>query len=366
MKSITASSAAIPAGDPSGCAAPIDDLSVAARLSLDDLRRLCQTLAVEMGLTPVEVQPYGSYVDLVFTSTVLLRQRQVLIRASTDAASQGALARLQADAADRGCVDYLLIATRSAEDASITESEHLLGPAGFIGRCRESAMVEWRQRVPSARPVAYQAARQRAEALKELDTYGLTWLPALARNRLPVALRESTIPADEWFERVVFRVATTVFRINGVRLGSASRGKRVGDALLWWRGRLALLDCKAAYSGYKLDVNDERRLLEYARQRQPGYGESDGIDCIVLVSSEFPTFDAAPNRFTDRRRRFREVGSDLACLRADDLVEAALGLLRTADDTRQAESVSWQRVLCQGMVTRERLISACGGATGRP
>lgn len=366
MKRIAASSTAIPATDAGNNTAAIDDQSVAARLSLDGVRRLCQTLAVELGLTPAGIQRYGSYVDLVFTSTVLLRQRQVLIRACTDPVSSAALASLRTAAADRGCADYLLIATKPSDDELAAKSEHVLGPAAFTALCRQSPMIAWRRRIPSVRRDAYQTARQRAEALIELDAYGLTWLPALSRNRLPWTLRHSAVPADEWFERVVFRVATTVFRINGLRLGSASRGQRVGDALLWWRGRLVLLDCKAAYSGYRLDVDDERRLLEYARQRHPGYGDSEMIDCVVLVSSDFPTFDADPRRFAERRRRFREVGSDLACIRADDLVDAALLMLRAGDDTRRAESLAWHRVLCQGMVRKQRLLKACGDAAGRP
>jgi hypothetical protein len=364
MKSIAAVNTATPTEETAEMSAPADDLSVAAGLSLDDVRRLCQTLAVELGLTPAAIQRYGSHIDLIFSSTVLLRPRQVLVRVSTEPASLAAIDSVRAEAADRGYADYLLVSSHPSQDESIGESEHLLGAAGFIGLCRRSAMVEWPSRRPRARRAAYQTARQRAETLSTLDTFGLSWLPALSRHRLPLALRGSDIAPDEWFERAVFRVVTTVFRVNGLRLGSASRGKRVGDALLWWRERLVLLDCKAAYSGYRLGVDDERRLLEYARQRQPGHCASEVIDCVVLVSSEFPTFDAEPRRFAERRRRFREVGSNLACVRADDLVDAAIAMLQASDDTRRAESVAWQRVLCQGMVTKERLLSVCHDATG--
>ncbi|HZO68692.1 MAG TPA: hypothetical protein VFB74_27170 [Kribbellaceae bacterium] len=366
MKSIAASNTANPAAGAPDDDVPTDDLSEASRLALDDVRRLCQTLAVELGLTPAGIQLYGSHVDLLFSSTVLLRPRQVLIRATTDPASILALDNVRAEAADRGCADYLLVSSHPSQDEQIAGSEHVLDAAGFIDLCRRSAMVEWPNRRPRVSRAAYQTARQRAEALSELDVLGLAWLPALARHRLPPTLRHSTVTADEWFERAVFCVITTVFRVNGHRLGSASRGKRVGDALLWWRGRLVLLDCKAAYSGYRLGVDDERRLLDYARQRQPGYCDSEVIDCVVLVSSEFPTFDADPKRFVERRRRFQEAGSNLACVRADDLVDAALAMLQAGDDTRRAESVAWHRVLCQGMVTNDRLLGACRAAIGGP
>jgi hypothetical protein len=220
---------------------------------------------------------------------------------------------------------------------------------------------------PPADRARYRISRgpARAQQLKELDTFGLSWLPALSPNRLPWVLRDSTIPADEWFECITFRLATSVFRVNGVRLGPATRGQRVGDTLLWLRGRLALLDCKAAQNGYKLGVDDERRLLDYARGRYAGHCESDRVSCVTLVSFGFHTFEADPRRFNARRQRFRDIGSDLACIRADDLVDAALRMLSRADDTRIPEAVAWRRILTQGLAQRERLLRYCAIAAGR-
>lgn len=336
-----------------------DDVSAAASLSLDQLRRLCQAIAVDAGLFFVGAQRYGRYYDLLFTSTVLLHPRHVLVRVATEPPSGAMLEALAGEAVDRGCADFLLISTKPGLDPAMANSEHVLGPAAFVDLCRRSPMVEWRDRRPTTHIGAYRAAQRRARHLKELDSFGLSWLPALSRNRLPWVLRDSTITADEWFERVTFRLATSVFRANGVRFGTASRGRRVGDALLWWRGRLALLDCKAAQNGYKLGVDDERRLLDYARARYPGYGDSDTVDCVVLVSSGFPTFEADRQRFDNRRARFRDAGSDLACVRADDLVDSALVLLGGDGDTRFVDSICWPRILADGLVQRERLLTSC-------
>ncbi|MDT5028310.1 MAG: hypothetical protein QOE61_4736 [Micromonosporaceae bacterium] len=69
-----------------------EDAAAMSALSLGDLRRLCQTLAVELGLLPGGFQPYGRHADLRLTSTVLLRPRQVLIRMTLEAPSRAALA----------------------------------------------------------------------------------------------------------------------------------------------------------------------------------------------------------------------------------------------------------------------------------
>ncbi len=335
------------------------DAAAMSALSLEDLRRLCQTLAVELGLVPGGFQRYGHYADLRLTSTVLLRPRQVLIRMTLEAPARATLAALAAAAAEVGCADFLLVGAAVPVEPDVESSEHVLGPSAFMTLCRQSSMVGWADGRPVVRTQAYRDARRRAERLRELDTYGLAWLPALSRNRRPWSLRDSSVPADEWFERATFRTATDVFRMNGIRFGSAMRGQRVGDVLLWRDGQLVLLDCKAAQNGYKLEVDDERRLLDYASGRYPGYCETDRLSCVLLVSSAFPTFDANDRRFQTRRQRFRNIGCDLACIRADDLVDAALALLAQAEDTRIAAAVPWRRILSQGMVQRDRLMRYC-------
>lgn len=82
MKSIATSSSKTAVESPRGNAVPMDDLSLAAQLPLDQVRRLCQAMAVELGLTPAGIERYGSWIDLIFTSTVLLRERHVLGRVS--------------------------------------------------------------------------------------------------------------------------------------------------------------------------------------------------------------------------------------------------------------------------------------------
>ncbi len=298
MSFVAASSRASP--DRAETVAPAtsqDELAV-SQLTLDELKELCQVITAEMGLSVKGLQRYARHMDLSLESTVLLRPHLVLLRLATHQPSAAALDALAAEAFDRGCADYFLLATKSASEQAVGASEHVLGPAEFVDLCRRSHSVGWLGQKPVPRKDTYRRARHRADALKEVDSVGLAWLPALSRNRLPWALRHSRVPADEWFERVTFRLATMVFRINGVRLGAANRGQRVGDALLWWRGRLILLDCKAAQNGYRLEVDDERRLLEYARRSYPGYVISERVECVLLVSSGFPTFELDHGRVT--------------------------------------------------------------------
>lgn len=327
-------------------------------INIEELKRLCLVLMGEMDLVVEEKLDYGSYLDLKLQSTVLLRPRSVLVRLTTAPVTQDDLAALVRDGNDGGCADYLLLSTAPSQDELVRSSQHYLGPDELLDLCRRSHTVGWIGHRPVARSETYLQARRRAAHLIEVDTLGLSWLPALCRNRLPRSLRDSAIPANEWFEIAVFRLITRLFRIDGLRLGAATRGKRVGDALLWWQGNLALLDCKAAQDGYRLEVDDERRLVEYAKQRQDGLPVDGQIRFVVLISSSFPVFDADRRRFRERRRAFTDVGSDLACIRADDLVDAALVLARNTDDTRSLSSLPWCRLLAEGIVARSSLIEA--------
>jgi hypothetical protein len=359
----------LPGGSPAkrvvDAAADIQAECATTEITLHELKELCLVITAEMGLSVEGAPRHGRYLDLALGSTVLLRPRRVLLRLTTEPPVETALTDLRIEAVDRGCADYLLVGTKNAADVAIATSEHFLGPAGLLDVCRGSYAVGWDEGRPVPRKDAFRLARLRAEELSELDRFGLAWLPALSRDRLPWQLRDSTTPPNEWFERVVFRIATALFQIKGVRLGAAIRGQRVGDALLWWRGRVALLDCKAAHNGYRLDVDDERRLLEYVRTGCPEYGPSERIDCVLLVSSSFPTFDRERRWFTARRNRFIAAGSDLACVRADDLVDAGLAVLRNMNDTRSLDAIAWDQVLAQGLVTRTRLLAHCSRAARR-
>lgn len=338
---------------------------VPAPLTLDELKNLCQVVTAGMGLTVEAVQHYGRHTDLFLGCTVLLRPRRILMRLTTDEADLTSISETAMEAHRRGCADHVLLTTHPLPDGDPTDPEHVMGPAAFFDLLQASYTVGWHHGRPMPRRDAYQLARRRAELLQEHDRIGLAWMPALSRFRLPWQLRDSRVPADEWFERVVFQLATTVFRLGGVRLGTARRGQRVGDALLWSGQQTALLDCKAAQDGYKLGIDDERRLLEYASTTYPEYGFPERPQCVVLVSSSFPTFEQSPRRFTERRKRFIDAGSNLACIRADDLVDGTLALLNGLQDTRAVDALPWSQILAEGMVTRETLLGICAVQPGR-
>ncbi|WP_330186270.1 hypothetical protein KZZ52_01825 [Dactylosporangium sp. AC04546] len=252
------------------------------------MKRLCLVLTAEMNPVVKENLDYGDFLDLKLESTVLLRPRTVLLRLTTTPATRDDLSALIRDGNDGGYADYLLLSTVPSPDEHVRTSQHYFGPDDVLDLCKRSHFVGWAGGRPIARGDAYSQARRRAGHLAELDNIGLTWLPALSRNRLPWPLRNSPVPANEWFEIATFRLATRLFRIDGVRLGAAGRAKRVGDALLWSQGTLVLLDCKAAQDGYRLEVDDERRLVEYAKQQHDGLPVGGKIKYVVLVSSAFP------------------------------------------------------------------------------
>jgi hypothetical protein len=335
-------------------------------LSLAEMKTLCVVVAAGMGLVVAEIRPYRSHTDVFLDCTVLLHPRRVLIRLVVDQVTPTSVQDTAEEARRRDCADYLIITTQPLPPRSLIVSDHVMGPDDFVSLLRSSHAIAWVKGRPQPRRDDYIAARRRAARLQELDHVGLGWLPQLSRFKLPWQLRASTTPADEWFERIVFQLATTTFRLGGVRLGTAKRGQRVGDALLWRGDEVVLLDCKAAQDGYRLDVDDERRLLEYAQQLYPEYGITRRPRCVVLISSAFPIFNSQPHRFAERRQRFVDVGSNLACICADDLVDAGLELLKHVGDTRTVDNIPWCRVLDEGMVTRQSLISHCTVRSGGP
>ena len=349
--------------NPPGELRPGEGQQAGLTLTLAEMKDLCVVVAADMGLVVAETRFHPSGTDVFFSCNIMLHPRRVLIRATIDELTTATLHDVAEEAHRRQCADYLIITARPLP-AGLAPSDHVLGPEKFLALLRSSHAIAWSGKLPRPRRSEFISARRRARRLQEVDRLGLAWLPSLSRFKHPWQLRESATPPDEWFERIVFQLATSTFRLGGLRLGTAKRGQRVGDALLWRDDNFILLDCKAAQDGYRLGIDDERRLLEYAGQSYTQYGFSGQPRCVVLVSSSFPTFDEQPRRFADRRRRFTDAGSDLACIRADDLIEAALELLDHPGDTRAIDGIAWCDLLTEGMVSRQTLVGSCRSSLG--
>ncbi|MEV1170740.1 hypothetical protein [Nonomuraea sp. NPDC049784] len=336
---------------------------VLATLTTQEFRRLCSVVAIEHGLSIVTAVPRGDHEDLILKRRIFLTTREVLMRILFVPAETRHLDELQKDAGRGGYADYLLVAPQVVDQA-LLENDHTLDTVRLARLLSSSALVVPNTvGAPDVDRRGYRLVAQLADATVQ-DRLGLLWLPILAKNRLPIELSEAGTPED-LFEKFFFRLATTVFDFQGERFGTAKRGKRVGDAILVNHDAsvVILADCKAAAAGYVMDVDDERRLVEYARNPQPYQGQAMKVRYVLVISSSFPGTDGHRHPFYTRRSRFHDVGSDLAYLRVEDFLAAALHLLEIApDNTHTARQIDWAFALKDGIVGQESLIKAVDDA----
>ncbi|HKO17289.1 MAG TPA: hypothetical protein VJU82_00230, partial [Acidobacteriaceae bacterium] len=256
-------------------------------------------------------------------------------------------------AAAYGCSDWVLITAGTGEAhpniltfdrlASLLESEPV------IARDSTGAAVLDAQ--------LYDRLSQVGHEIDAHDPSGIKWLPALARNQLPPALARLRTPASALFERYGLRVFTTCLLLGGRRLGASRPGQAEPDALIWdSRGRLALIDFKAAREGWGMERDDLRALMEYgARRYDVPNGHPRVPDAVVVVSSRFKAADAARAR---RAAEFEARGQRLVHLSADDLVSVALHARDLGDrDTSSLTSADWEPVTRHHTPTVDVLLS---------
>ena len=196
-------------------------------------------------------------------------------------------------------------------------------------------------------PTATPTSPPRRQTASAHDPIGLRWLTTLALNRIPPELFGTGQSADRLFERIAFRVMTTVFRFGGRRLGEASRGERVPDSILTepacpseWS---AFLDCKAAGGGYTMSAADERAQVEYVAERRD-LAEADGhrLTHVLILSSHFA------GDFARRAEALAAQGVTLCYLRAADLVRLALEIEAAEEPPAVREAIPWTQIMDAG------------------
>jgi hypothetical protein len=326
--------------------------------SLDRATALCRVLLLEGGWRIDRQQARAGAVDLHVQAVPLWRQRPVRVRLIDRAASRNDLRDLAEVAAAEGLADAVLIETTDAqgERPSLEGSVQVLNADAFERRLRESALVRWDEGQPEPNLGRIEEWWDLARTAAAHDPVGLRWLPTLAANRIPAELEATGQTADELFERIAFRLLTTVFRFSGERLGQAARGQRLPDALLYWpagstTSSSAFLDCKAYAGGFSMSTADERAQREYAiekRQVAEGYGHV--LRFLLILSSDFS------GDFELRRANLlRDARIELAYLRASDLVALALDLELAEERPIVRELYPWDQVLALGQPTLDDL-----------
>lgn len=330
-----------------------------AALNRAQRRKLAQVLLTEGGGRIVEYNHPASYDEFVMEVVPLWNVRRIRARVLTSAADQKAVDRLAERIAEADDAEGLLLDPFDGPSAklSLPANVRLLTAAEMIARLERSALVAWQEHRPS--PSYNRVATQRTldKDAAFLDPVGLRWLPTLALNELPLDLKDGDLPPQDALERVAFRLLTSVFRLGGERYGESRRGERFPDALLTFRSPDmtligALLDCKAAANGYKLESDHELRFEQYVTAMSPELGER-GIDLqfLVVLSSGFPGRSGTRHPFHARNRKMQnDLGVNLAYLKAVDVARAGVALLSNELTPAARESLDWSKTFSAGLV----------------
>jgi hypothetical protein len=240
----------------------------------------------------------------------------------------------------------------------------IVGAAELIERLEAASLITWADDRPSPDLDQYSLLREFDGLLPSLDAVGLRWLVSLSLNKLPQELAHLGQPADRLFERIVFRIFTSVFRFGGRRLGARASGIPAPDSILRApipAARLfsLLTDCKAARDGYVMDIGAERAFRDYVRDyRSEAEADGDPLRYVVVISSRFPT-GRRPHPYVARARHLREqTGLGLVYLRAADLLVLAVAIEQDEASPTVRVAIDWAQIFDEGLVTREGLLSA--------
>lgn len=326
-------------------------------LTREDLRKLCQVLLAELETSLEEFRPTGDFDEFSVTSHLLWRDKIARVRLFHRSVTQTDVSDLEGVVMDSGSAEGVIVEAAEPGDARSTPNVHVLRYSEFLDLLRECALVDWSS--GAARPQIERFRQWSTLALRApvLDPVGLKWLPSLALNRMPPTLPSGAVSADALFERIAFRLLTTVFRLRGWRLGARQRGQRLPDAVIMSaRGSSApfgaLLDCKAAQGGYVMTADHERRFVEYVLELRSEV-ERHGVelDYMLIISSGFPGQVGARHPFYARAQKIKAVcGVNLAYIRAVDLVRLAVDVEAQEASPAAREAIDWTSILDQGLV----------------
>jgi hypothetical protein len=237
-----------------------------------------------------------------------------------------------------------------------TDRVQVVPGSELVARFEESALVTWHDDRPQIDREYYSFLRESESFLPSLDALGLQWLPSLALNKKPPGLAHLSEVPERLFERIAFRVFTTVFRFGGSRKGERYAGKRAPDAVLRSPSESenqfsALMDCKAARDGYVMDADDERALTEYVETQKAELETSESsLKYVVIVSSSFPGSAGDRHPYHGRAAKFTEQGVKLVYLRAADLVRIAIAVEQADMQPSERELIDWGRIFDHGLV----------------
>jgi hypothetical protein len=325
-------------------------------LPRDEVRKLCHGLLLA---DSVVINDYRSNAEMdEFSVTIdgLWQSHSGILRIYHRPIRQTDLEDVRAFAEATGMLESTVVCVQGAEDKlSIVQGVKVVAAAEVADRIVGSALVSWDEDRPSLATDRLEVTLRLAGS-SLLDPVGLQWLPSLALNELPPALVNCGIEPQDLLERKAFRMLTASFRFGGIRYGEAARGKRLPDAVLDWpdgSNTSALLDCKAASSGYVMDADHLLRFINYWESLGPILEDAGrNLRYLVVLSSFFRGRAGEQHPYWNRAEELTErTGLRLAYITASDLAWAAARLETADTDPAVRCRLDWHQLLDSGLVT---------------
>jgi hypothetical protein len=306
---------------------------------------------IERGLRITRVQPRNQQDDVYTLTQGLWRSRPGLVRIVYRPLENEDVSSLAEVVRSEALGEAVLIeGTLGDRKLPVDSAVQVVRADELVGHIRASALIEWRDGQPRPAQGRFELAKDLNHIAAALDPVGLRWLPTLALNQVPPEL-EGAGGADELLEKIAFRILTTALRFDGRRLGARKRGQPVPDSVLRWKSCAALLDCKAAQYGYRMNMDDQRALVEYHGALGDAEEEAGfALNYIIVLSGDFAGEPGKRHPYHQRAVRIKsECGATLVYLKASDIVRLVIEIESDEVEPAERQGIDWVELFDQGM-----------------
>lgn len=328
-----------------------------AGLARAELRRLCHGLLLGEGAVIENYRTIGEFDEFTTSAAGIWRAHRAVVRIFHRGIAQADLDRITLDAQAVAAVEALVLTPHELDNRlEPSIGVHLVPPQELADRIMSSPLVEWDEGRPAVAAARLELLLQLDDVSALLDPIGIQWLPSLALNELPSILVGRGVEPQDLFEQKVFRILTASFRFDGLRYGEAVRGQRLPDSIIFWpdgSSTTAMIDCKAASSGYRMDADHLLRFVRYWESLAPEL-EKQGrsLEYLGIVSSFFPGLEGERHPYHGRAVEiFEKTGLHLAYLSASDLAWASAQVEARDLPLAQRCSLDWRRIFEAGMAS---------------
>jgi hypothetical protein len=227
-----------------------------AALNREDLRKLCHGLILAEGAQIERFRSAADFDEFAVVVPTLWHAHQIIVRIFHRAVTQRDIDDIQELVEVDDAMEALILQRILPEsEIYLPRSIRIIPPDEIAARITASALVRWEGDIPTIAPDRLELDIELSNESALLDPVGIQWLPSLALNELPSKLQDIDVEPQVLLERKTFRVLNASFRFSGVRYGESEPGRRLPDAVLHWPDgspTSAMLDCKAAASGYRM------------------------------------------------------------------------------------------------------------------